>query len=106
MLNEKTVERLNVLLARITRGPLSGGGELQRQIFISTIDQIISEEKSDSHRRIIFLENELKTITDSVKRMHSFLQKMQEEIASEELSELVENSKIFTDEVANYDVDK
>jgi hypothetical protein len=98
MLSEKTNERLKVLLDKITKGPLSGGGDLQRQIFISTIDQILSEEKSEDHRRIIALQNELKILTESVKRMYTFLENLQKDTESEELVSLIERTKQFSNE--------
>lgn len=75
MLNEKTVEKLNTLLDKMTKGPLAGGGDLQRQIFISTIDQILSEEKTEYQRKIIALQEELSTISESAKKMQEIIHK-------------------------------
>jgi hypothetical protein len=73
MLNEKTVEKLNMLLDKMTKGPLAGGGDLQRQIFISTVDQILSEEKSEYQRKIITLQEELLVISESAKKMQEII---------------------------------
>jgi hypothetical protein len=73
MLHEKTVEKLNTLLDKMTKGLLAGGGDLQRQIFISTIDQILSEEKSEYYRKNMALQEELSIISESAKKMQDII---------------------------------
>lgn len=97
MLSEKTTERLNALLEKITKGPLSGGGDLQRQMFISTVDQIISEEKTESQRRIIALQNELKKVSESLTEIVDHINQVNPEGANE----ILEKVK-YVETVASY----
>ena len=59
MLNEKLKERLSILFQRVVSGDLSGGGEVSQQMFLSTMDVIISEEKRELEIKIVTQEQQL-----------------------------------------------
>lgn len=62
MLNDKLREKLVSLYERVKSGDLSHDGDVSQQMFLSTLDVIIADEKREADLRIAFLEEELQKL--------------------------------------------
>jgi hypothetical protein len=59
MLNDELKEKLLSLYTRVSKGDLSSGGEVSQQMFLSTFDVILNEEKREADIKIANLERSL-----------------------------------------------
>jgi hypothetical protein len=62
MLNDKLREKLVSLYERIKSGDLSDNGDVSKQMFLSTLDVLIADEKREADIRINFLEDEVQKL--------------------------------------------